>query len=65
MLCDRPLCPFIYAADFPQVAAEIKASQDLLGFSYEARNLYTSDPDANPCVITECVFTGAANAHQS
>jgi hypothetical protein len=31
-----------------------------LGFSYEARNLYTNDPDANPCVITECVFTGAA-----
>jgi hypothetical protein len=51
---------FIYAADFPEVAAEIKASQDLLGFSYEARNLYTDDPDANPCVITECVFTGAA-----
>jgi hypothetical protein len=51
---------FIYAADFPEVAAEIKASQDLLGFSYEARNLYTNDPDANPCVITECVFTGAA-----
>jgi hypothetical protein len=51
---------FIYASDFPQVAAEIKASQDLLGFSYEARNLYTNDPDANPCVITDCVFTGAA-----
>jgi hypothetical protein len=51
---------FIYAADFPEVAAEIKASQDALGFSYEARNLYTNDPDANPCVITDCVFTGAA-----
>jgi hypothetical protein len=51
---------FIYAADFPEVAAEIKASQELLGFSYEARNLYTNDPDANPCVITDCVFTGAA-----
>jgi hypothetical protein len=51
---------FIYAADFPEVAAEIKASQDVLGFSYEARNLYTNDPDANPCVIVECVFTGAA-----
>jgi hypothetical protein len=51
---------FIYAADFPDVAAEIKASQDVLGFSYEARNLYTNDPDANPCVITDCVFTGAA-----
>ena len=51
---------FIYAADFPEVAAEIKASQGVLGFSYEARNLYTNDPDANPCVITDCVFTGAA-----
>jgi hypothetical protein len=51
---------FIYAADFPEVAAEIKASQNLLGFSYEARNLYTNDPGANPCVITDCVFTGTA-----
>jgi hypothetical protein len=51
---------FIYAADFPEEAAEIKASKDLLGFSYEARELYTNDPDANPCVITDCVFTGAA-----
>jgi hypothetical protein len=33
---------FIYATDFPEVAAEIKASHDLLGFSYEAHNLYTS-----------------------
>jgi hypothetical protein len=45
---------FIYAADFPEVAAEIKAGQDALGLSYEARNLYTNDPDANPCVITDC-----------
>lgn len=51
---------FIYAADFPEEAAEIKASKDVLGFSYEARELYTNDPDANPCVITDCVFTGAA-----
>jgi hypothetical protein len=51
---------FIYAADFPEVAAEIKASQDALGFSHEARNLYTNDPNANPCVITECVSIGAA-----
>ena len=51
---------FIYAADFPEVAVEVKASQDMPGFSYEAPNLYTNDPDANPCVITDCVFTGAA-----
>ena len=51
---------FIYAADFPKEAAEIKARKDELGFSYEARDLYTDDPEANPCVITDCVFTGAA-----
>jgi hypothetical protein len=51
---------FIYAADFPEVAAEIKANKDVLGFSYETRNNFCSDPDANPVVITECVFTGAA-----
>ena len=51
---------FIYANDFPEVAAEIKASKDVLGFSYEASNLYTNDPDANPVVISDCVFTGAA-----
>src|SRR5579883_2111037 len=51
---------FIYAADFPKEAAAIKARKDELGFSYEARDLYTDDPEANPCVITDCVFTGAA-----
>lgn len=51
---------FIYAADFPEVAAEIKANKDKLGFSYECRDLYTHDPDANPCVIHSCTFTGAA-----
>jgi uncharacterized protein DUF6582 len=55
-----PIAGFIYAADFPEAAAEIKANKNLLGFSYEARNLFTDDPDADPCVITECVFTGAA-----
>jgi hypothetical protein len=51
---------FIYAADFPEVAAEIKANKDLLGFSYECREIFTDDPDANPVRITDCVFTGAA-----
>lgn len=51
---------FIYATDFPDVAAEIKASKDILGFSYECREIYTNDPEANPCVITDCIFTGAA-----
>jgi len=51
---------FLYANDFPEVAAEIKANKDILGFSYEARNLYTNDPTTDPVVITECTFTGAA-----
>lgn len=51
---------FIYAADFPDLAAEIKANKDSLGFSFEAREIYTDDPDANPIRIVECVFTGAA-----
>jgi hypothetical protein len=51
---------FVYAADFPDVAAEIKANKDALGFSYECRNLFCNDPDANPIVITDCIFTGAA-----
>lgn len=51
---------FIYANDYPDVAAEIKASKDVLGFSYECRDIYTNNPDANPVVITDCTFTGAA-----
>lgn len=51
---------FIYKADFPKEAAAIKANKDLLGFSYEARDLFTDNRDANPVVITDCKFTGAA-----
>ena len=51
---------FIYAADFPDVAKEIKANKDQLGFSFEAKNLWTSDPEADPVPIAEMVFTGAA-----
>ena len=51
---------FIYAADFPNVAKEIKANKDLLGFSFEARDLMTNDPKADPILIVGCVFTGAA-----
>lgn len=51
---------FIYAADFPELAALIKANKDRLGFSFEARELMTTDPQADPIPIAECIFTGAA-----
>ena len=51
---------FIYAADFPEVAKEIKANKDILGFSFEARDLFTTDSEADPVPIADCVFTGAA-----
>jgi len=51
---------FIYAADFPEVAKEIKANKNELGFSFEARDLFTNDPEADPVPIVDCVFTGAA-----
>lgn len=50
----------IYAADFPEVAEQIKANKDKLGFSFEARDLMTTDAKADPVPICECVFTGAA-----
>jgi hypothetical protein len=51
---------FIYAADFPEEAAFVKANKDKLGFSFEACDLLTNDPDADPISIAECVFIGAA-----
>ena len=51
---------YIYANDFPDVAAEIKEKKDILGFSYEARDLYSADMTADPCVIYDLTFTGAA-----
>jgi hypothetical protein len=51
---------FIYAADFPLQAAEIKQRQAELGFSFEARDLDVISAETDPIVITSCVFTGAA-----
>jgi hypothetical protein len=51
---------FIWSADFEQEAAFIKANKKKLGFSFEARDLMTTDIDADPVPICECVFTGAA-----
>jgi hypothetical protein len=51
---------FIYSSDFPEIAVEIKANKHNLGLSFEARDLMTTNPDADPIPIAECVFTGAA-----
>lgn len=51
---------FIYAADFPEEAAEIKANKNALGFSFEAQKILVEDLESDPLVITACVFTGAA-----
>lgn len=51
---------FVYAADFPDTAASIRANKDRLGFSYEMKNVRVADPSAETLVIESCVFTGAA-----
>jgi len=51
---------FIYASDFPDAAARIRADKDVLGFSFECRNIVLADPGADPLVLKDCVFTGAA-----
>lgn len=51
---------FIYRADFPEVAKQIKDNKDVLGMSFEARDLWTNDPTADPLPIFDCKFTGAA-----
>jgi hypothetical protein len=51
---------FIYAADFPDIAKQIKANKHALGMSFEARDLMTTDAKADPIPIFDCVFTGAA-----
>jgi hypothetical protein len=47
----------IYAADFLEVAADVKANKQKLGFSFEARELMTLDPHADAIPIVECAFT--------
>ncbi len=51
---------FVYAADFPDAAADIRANKDSLGFSFEMKNVLVADPTAETLVIEDCVFTGAA-----
>ncbi len=51
---------FIYAADFPTVAKQIKDDASSLGFSWELKQINVVDPRANPWVILDATFTGAA-----
>ena len=51
---------FLYAADFPDEVARIQSEKDELGFSWEVKNIYVKDTNADPLVITGCIFTGAA-----
>lgn len=51
---------FVYAADFPKEALRIHLEQSQLGFSFEARNISATDAEADPVVITDLFFTGAA-----
>lgn len=51
---------FIYASDFPKEAAAIQIDKDKLGFSFEMKRVQVETMDADPLVITDCVFTGAA-----
>ena len=51
---------FLYAADFPDEVERIQAEKDDLGFSWEVKEIYTMNAKANPLVITDCIFTGAA-----
>ena len=51
---------FFYAADFPEEIARIRADKAAMGFSFEAQRILVADLEADPLVITACVFTGAA-----
>lgn len=51
---------FLYASDFPVEIARIRADKEILGFSFEAERIRVESMEADPLVITECVFTGAA-----
>lgn len=50
----------LWAADFPDAAARIRAMKDVLGFSFEMKNVQVADPGADILVIERCDFTGAA-----
>lgn len=51
---------FIYARDFPKEASRIQLDKALLGFSWELADIFVERTDADPLVITDACFTGAA-----
>jgi hypothetical protein len=51
---------FLYEADFPEEVRRIQASKARLGWSYEIQRVIVEDMSADPLVITDFVFTGAA-----
>lgn len=51
---------FLYAADFPEEAALIKARKSELGFSYETAQNFVESLDTEHLVLAACTFTGAA-----
>ena len=51
---------FFYAADFPNAVTRIRADKSVLGFSFEAERILVRDVEADPMVIEELTFTGAA-----
>jgi len=50
----------IWAADFPDHAARIRLDQSRLGFSFEGDQIAVEDANANPLIITDLMFSGAA-----
>lgn len=51
---------FLYASDFPEEAALIKAKKDVLGFSYETAQNFVESLEGEFLVLAACTFTGAA-----
>lgn len=50
----------IYARDFPKEAARVRTDKALLGMSWELAEIYVESLSADPLVITDAYFTGAA-----
>ena len=55
----------IWAGDFPQHASRLKLDQAKLGFSFEAQKVAVESPSADPLVIVDLQFTGAAILQRS
>ena len=51
---------FLYAQDFPDVVAEIRAGRGTLGMSYEITNAWVPNTESSVWTVTKFTFTGAA-----